>query len=75
MPAMLPNMFPSFDDKIALIRPVAEAIHADDLETFPADVEKFIDIITIPGVHLKRVLNLCSVLLVILKSNSKVNNG
>ena len=51
MPAMLPNMFPSFDDKIALIRPVAEAIHADDLETFPADVEKFIDIITIPGVH------------------------
>ena len=51
MPAMLPNMFPSFDDKIALIRPVAEAIYTDDLETFPADVEKFIDIITIPGVH------------------------
>jgi len=53
MPAMLPNMFPSFDDKVALIRPVAEAIVADDLETFPVDVEKFIDIITVPGIQME----------------------
>ena len=53
MPAMLPNMFPSFDDKVALIRPVAEAIVADDLEAFPVDVEKFIDIITVPGIQME----------------------
>lgn len=53
MPAMLPNMFPSFDDKVGLIRPVAEAIVADDLEAFPVDVEKSFDIITIPTVQME----------------------